>query len=41
MYIVFMKDDANIFNSSFPTWEEAKAYGQQMFGPGGYVIERE
>ena len=41
MYIVFMKDDANIFKSSFPTWEDARAYGRQMFGPGGYVIDRE
>lgn len=41
MYIVFMKDNSNIFYSGFPTWEEARAYGRQMFGPGGYEIERE
>ena len=41
MFTVFMKDNSSIFYSGFPTWEEAKAYGQQMFGPGGYVIDRE
>ena len=41
MYIVFMKDDSNIFQSGFKSWEEARAYGRLMFGPGGYEIELE
>ena len=41
MFTVFMKDNSNIFYSGFPTWEEARAYGRLMFGPGGYTIERE
>lgn len=41
MFTVFMKDNSSIFYSGFPTWEEARAYGRLMFGPGGYKIERE
>lgn len=41
MFTVYMKDNSDIFYSGFHTWEEAKVYGLQMFGPGGYEIERE
>ena len=41
MFTVFMKDNSSTFYSGFPTWEEARAYGRLMFGPGGYEIERE
>lgn len=41
MFTVFMKDNSSVFRSGFFTWEEARAYGRLMFGPGGYEIERE
>lgn len=41
MFTVFMKDNSSIFCTGFPTWEEARAYGRLMFGPGGYEIERD
>ena len=41
MYTVYLKDNSSIFYSGFSTWEEAKVYGQIMFGPKNFEIERE
>ena len=41
MFIVFMKDNSSVYYSGFVTWKDARAYGQMMFGPGGYEIEME
>lgn len=41
MFIVYMKDNSNVFYSGFTTWKEARAWGWQMFGPDGYEIEQE
>lgn len=41
MYIVYMKGNSNIYYSGFSTWEEARYYGQLMFGPKNFKIEKE
>ena len=41
MFTVYMKDNSNVFYSGFSTWEEARAYGRAMFGPGNFEIEME
>ena len=41
MFTVYMKDNSDVFYPGFSTWNEAQKFGRAMFGPGGYVIDRE
>ena len=41
MFTVYLKDNSTIYESGFLSWREANYWGEFMFGPGGYEIERE
>ena len=41
MFTVYMKNNSSIYKSGFISYNAAKKYGQQYFGPGNFEIEEE
>lgn len=41
MFTVYKKDESLIFTTGFKTYEEAQYYGNIIFGPNNFEIERE
>lgn len=41
MYTVYMKDNSEIYQSGFNSWQAANKWGKAMFGPGNFEIEME